>query len=341
MLRRKRFWLALVLLVFVGWTYSWTYTPYGRLDYRAAFSLKLLSFETEYQPVPEMDFSFNLPVNLIYAASALLPAHKVADTRDLAIPGEVDIPARLYTPEGEAPAGGWPLIVYYHGGGFVVGSVEIFDPLTRELSAEAGVQVLSVDYRLAPKDPYPAAINDAYAALVWAEQNASTLGANPAQLMVGGDSAGGNIAAVMALMTRDQQGPNIIGQILYYPAVDVSGGLLSASGPNFADGYGLSTEAMLAFRTAYYGDRDPHGDPYLSPILAESVADLAPALVVTAGFDPLTETAQQYSQRMIDSGVDVTEAHFSDMIHGFMSIGLFPQQDEAMAQTVAFVNSVK
>ena len=338
----KTFIALLLLLVAFAVSYSWTYTPFGKLDYRAALSLHLLSFEMAYQPDPNSDFEFNLPINLIYPLSAMLPKDPVSKVQDVTIPGDgVDIPARIYWPDTKAtmepPP---PLIVYYHGGGFVVGSVEIFDPLTRSLADTTKAIVISVDYRLAPAHPFPAALNDCYAALEWAAQNATSLGADPNRLIVGGDSAGGNLAAVVALKARDLGNPTLAGQILYYPAVDLS----DKSYPselNFTDGYGLSSEARAAFRQSYVGNIDDKTNPYISPLYANSLANLPPALVVTAGFDPLTDATLIYNQRLKQEGVSVTAHHYPEIIHGFMSVQLFSEQREALNATKAFVAKLK
>ena len=171
-----------------------------------------------------MDFEITMPINLVYAISALMPKPEMRKVEDVAIPGrDREIPARVYWPRASAePGAAPPLIVYYHGGGFVVGSVDIFDGLARSIADAAGAVLVSVGYRLAPRDPYPAAIDDAFAALEWAAASAARLEADPSQLLVAGDSAGGNLAAVVALKARDRGGPPLAGQILYYPATDLS-----------------------------------------------------------------------------------------------------------------------
>jgi len=332
--------LLLIIVGFAAYSYTWTQTEHGKLDYRAAFALQLLSFETTFTPDPEIDFSVELPVNLIYALSGLLPKADVAKTQDVTLQsGETEIPARIYWPLSPASEQ-LPVWVYFHGGGFVVGSVDIFDALTRQLAAEAGAIVLSVDYRLAPRHPWPAATLDGYAALKWAADNAERLGGDPEQIIVGGDSAGGNLAAVVALMARDQGGPHLAAQVLYYPATDLGdNGTVWPSNEKFRDGYGLSTKSMMAFSEAYFGHVEDTAEPYLSPLRAESLRGLPPALVVTAGFDPLTDSAHAYAERMQADGVDTTLAHFPQMIHGFMSIGLFNQQQQAVDRTVAFIQS--
>jgi acetyl esterase len=337
--------LALVGLAALTW--RWTFTPHGRLDWRAALSLHLLSFDYTFRPDPDVDFELTLPINLLYPLSGLLPAEEVEGVEDVSIPtAEGSLSARVYRPvgvEGDAPP---PALVYYHGGGFVVGSVEIFDPLARSLANATSSVVVSVEYRLAPAHPYPAAIDDAYAALEWVGANAADLGADPARLLVGGDSAGGNLAAVMALRARDEGGPRLAGQLLYYPATDNSGHEY-ASVADFADGYGLSRQAGRGFVQAYAGHVQERRDPYLSPLHAPShaglppalvvTAGLPPALVVTAGFDPLTDSALAYVEALRRDGVAVEHAHDPTVFHGFLSIRFFPQRGEALARTTRFL----
>ena len=338
----KRFVALTVLLAAFALTYSWTYTPHGRLNYLAAFSLNLLSFTyKDFQPDPNVDFRFNLPVNLIFSISSLLPKEQVLKTEDINIPAEgMTIPARIYWPAGtEQTKQALPVIVYYHGGGFVVGSVDLFDAMTRSISNAAKAIVISVDYRLSPAHPHPAAINDSYAALRWAEQNATRLGGDINKLILGGDSAGGNLAAVVAQLAKTNNGPNVAAQLLYYPVVDLSGKRYP-SGKKFMNGYVLSSTAMNAFHQAYIGHRTDRSDPSISPLYAKNLNGLPPALILTAGFDPLTDAATTYGTRLSDAGVTVTQHHFSDMVHGFMSVALFKQQREGLNLTRKFLNKV-
>lgn len=334
--------LAVITLTGVaGLTYRWTFTPYGRLDWRAAFSLKLLTFDYTFKPDPDSDLELTLPINLFYPMSMVLPAEAVRKLEDVGIPaGERSIPARVYWPETAASDDTrLPVIVYYHGGGFVTGSVEIFDALTRALSNATSSIVVSVDYRLAPVHPYPAAVDDAYAALEWVAENAAKLEADPEALFVGGDSAGGNLAAAVSLRARDAGGPAISGQLLYYPGTDNSSHVYE-SARNFSDGYGLSSEGRSAFRRAYAGHVEDERAPYLSPLYAKSHAGLPPALVVTAGFDPLTDSARAYVARLCDAGVRVTHLHYPEMVHGFMSIRFFPQRRAALTRTARFLRQL-
>jgi len=324
-----------------GLNARWTRTDHGPLDWRAAWSLHLLTFDYTFQPDPRADFEITLPINLVYPLSMALPYERVAKVEDVEIPdGDRRIAARVYWPgepaRGEAPP---PVIVYYHGGGFTVGSVETFEELARSLANATGAIVVSVEYRLAPVDPYPAAADDAYAAAVWAAAAAAELGGDPASLFVCGDSAGGNLAAVTALRARDLGAPALAGQLLYYPGTDFVRRDYESM-RTFVDGYGLSSEGANAFQEAYAGHVADKSDPYLSPLRAKSHAGLPPALVVTAGFDPLTDAASLYAERLSDAGVRVEHDHYPTVFHGFMSIRFFPQRRAALERTGEFVRGV-
>jgi len=335
--------LAVVALAVVAaLTWRWTYTPHGRLDWRAALSLHLLTFEYTFAPDPDSDAEITLPINLLYPMSMALPAEAVRKVEDRTLPGgEGGIPARVYWPESAASGETQvPVIVYYHGGGFCTGSIEIFDSLARSLANATSSIVVSVGYRLAPVHPYPAAVDDAYAALGWVAENAARLGADPAELFVAGDSAGGNLAAVVSLRARDSRGPEIAGQLLYYPGTDNASGDYE-SVRRFADGYGLSTRGRLDFQRFYAGHVKDERDPYLSPLYAPSLAGLPPALVVTAGFDPLTGSAEAYVARLRAAGVRVRHAHYPEMVHGFMSVRFFPQRRAALTRTAEFMNDLR
>ncbi len=341
-MKKSRIVIAVLVLLCLAlaWTYRWTYTEYGRLDYRAAFSLHLLSFTYSYRPDPQSDFTIRLPVNLIYSLSNLLPEEQVSKVRDVVIPGKgVNLQARVYWPRGRRDAKPLPVIVYYHGGGFVVGSVDIFDPLTRALANATRSIVISVEYRLAPISPWPAAVDDAYAALMWAEANALSLGGDPRWLVVAGDSAGGNLSAVTALKARDMGGPALAAQIMYYPAVDLTGAPY-ASVDKFADGYGASTESRAGFNEAYVGQQKDLHNPYISPLYAQDLEGLPPALILTAGFDPLTDATKSYEEKLRSAGIKVVSHEYPDIIHGFMSVALFPQRRDGLERTAQFLHEL-
>lgn len=341
----KKRYLALGLLgvaavAFGLLSYSWTFTPFGRLDYGAAVSTRALSVDFRMKPDPNSNLEFTLPLNAYFAISPLLPKEEVRETRDIAIDnGGVSVPARVYWPRGSSADQTLPVVVYYHGGGFVLGSVELFDQLARSLANAAGAVVISVDYRLAPAHPFPAGLSDCYAALEWAAANAGSLGGNSAELMVAGDSAGGTLAAVVAQMARDQGGPQLVAQILYYPATDLSDARY-ASHENFIDGYGLSSDASRAFHEAYLGESADPRDPRVSPLYAQDFARLPPALVFTGGFDPLHDSGAAYVERLRAGGTETIWVDYPEIIHGFMSVPLFPQRRRALDATADFVRGV-
>lgn len=343
----KRRWIAIPLAALLlggslcaGLTWRWSHTPYGELDPRAALSLYLLSFELEMQPDPESPFTMAIPVNLVYALSGLLPQAEVAATEDRVASWQgQEVPVRVYWPQepaSEPP----PVLVYFHGGGFVVGSVDIFDGLTRSLAQETGAIVVSVEYRLAPVHPFPAAVDDAWVALQWTMESAAELGGDPSFVFVGGDSAGGNLATVTAMRARDAGGPALAGQLLYYPVTDFTG----ASWPSaerFSEDYGLSSRTMQGFNQAYIPEGTDLQDPWLSPLRAPSHAGLPPALVVTAGFDPLRDSGAAYAEAMEQAGVEVQYQDFPSMVHGFMSVDLYRQRAEGLAVTGEFVDGLR
>ncbi len=245
----------------------------------------------------------------------------VGRVEDRAIPGPDDaIPVRIYWPEANAQAGSGPLpvLVYFHGGGWVLGDLESHDNHCRVLCRDAGCLVVSVDYRLAPEHPFPAAAEDAYAATAWVAAQAASLGGDPARLAVGGDSAGGNLAAVVCLMARDRGGPPIRFQLLIYPVTDHD--LDTASYRANADGLFLTREAMAWFWDHYVPDRGERENPYVSPLRAPDLSGLPPALVITAEYDPLRDEGNAYAERLRAAGVPVELVEYPGQIHGFVNM---------------------
>jgi acetyl esterase len=210
--------------------------------------------------------------------------------------------------------------VYFHGGGWVVGSVAISDPFCRVLANASGCAVLSVEYRLAPEDRYPAAANDSYAATRWAAERAADLDIDATRIAVGGSSAGGNLAAVVALMARDQGAPPIAFQLLHVPITDHDFGT-----PSYrmnARGFGLTLAGMRWFWDHYAPDAKLRDEPYASPLRASDLSGLPPAHVVTAEFDPLRDEGKAYAARLVEAGVKTTYAEYPGMVHGFTSMAM-------------------
>jgi len=239
-----------------------------------------------------------------------------------------DVPVRLYVPAA-APTPG-PLLVYFHGGGWVQGSVATHDASCRLLAHLSGVRVLSVDYRLAPEHPYPAAVHDAISAYAWAAENAARLGVDPARLAVGGDSAGGNLAAVLALAARDDERlPAAAFQLLLYPVTDVAE--KSGSYATFASGYLLTADGMDWFVGKYLPDPARRAEPDASPLRAPSLAGLPPAYVATCIPDVLRDEGEAYAARLREAGVPVaTQRH--DQVHGFFNTTAVRSSRAAFAQ---------
>jgi acetyl esterase len=251
-----------------------------------------------------------------------LPVARVEE-REMAGPAG-PIRLRLYWPNAAAPV---PAIAYYHGGGHVIGSLDTHDLIARNLCSGAGALVVSVDYRMGPEHRFPAAVEDSFAALKWLHAQAAELGADPNRLGIHGDSAGANLAAVVALMARDAGGPALRLQSLVYPVADYR--CASASYDNFATGYGILTKnAMLWFRDHYLRNPADAEDWRASPILAPSLAQVAPAIVVTAECDVLHDEGKAYADALRRAGVAVEYREYPGMIHAFF--GMVPIVDDAM-----------
>jgi acetyl esterase len=226
------------------------------------------------------------------------------------------------------------VFVFYHGGGWVIGDLETHDVQCRQVTAGAGIAVVAVDYRLAPEHKFPAAADDAWAATQWIVAHAGELGVDASRLAVGGDSAGGNLAAVVALMARDAGAPSIKLQVLVYPVTDV--GAETRSYQDFAEGYMLTRDSMRWFIAHYLKAKEEALDWRASPLRARSLEGVAPALIVTAGFDPLRDEGAAYADRLRGAGVTVDYVCYGGMVHGFMPMGrLIETGNRAIAHVAA------
>lgn len=269
--------------------------------------------------------------------AAMLRPRIDADVTDMSIPGPAGpIPARRYVPDGSGAAPTSALLLYFHGGGFVIGDLDTHDNLCRLICRDGGIQVVSVDYRLAPEHKAPAAFDDAYAAYRWALDHASGLGAT--RIVIGGDSAGGNLAAVVTQQARDSELPLPALQLLLYPATDWSSDTRSRT--LFADGYFLSARDMEWFAGHYLdGAEVSADDPLVSPLLSEDLSGLPPALVVTAGFDPLRDEGNRYANAMRDAGVVVDLREERSLIHAFANF--FPLGGGSATATSAMISALR
>jgi acetyl esterase len=244
---------------------------------------------------------------------------EVGEVRAAAAPGPGgEIPLRCY--RGQSTMDGkLPVLTFYHGGGYVIGDLDTHDYVCRKIANSVGCAVISVDYRLAPEHKFPAAVDDAAAALRWIVDQADFLQIDPTRVAVGGDSAGGNLAANMAHMARDGKVPQIVFQLLIYPGTD-----MSMSQPSYQRDFSkfpLSIEACRYFLGHYLRDEEDKVDWRASPLHAPNFKGLAPALVLTAGYDPLADEGLAYAKKLEESGVSVTVVHMSDQMHGFLTMG--------------------
>jgi acetyl esterase len=256
----------------------------------------------------------------------------ITRSEDRTIPGPAaGIPVRIYWPATESDSGPAPVVVFAHGGGFVFCDLDTHDGICRAMANGVGAIVISVDYRLAPESAWPAAAEDVYATAAWAAAHAGELGGDPGRLVVAGDSAGGNLAAVAAVMARDRGGPSIAAQVLLYPVIAAD--FDTDSYRRFGTGYYNTRAAMQWYWDQYVPVADRE-HPHASPIRAE-LAGLPPAVVVTAGCDPLCTEGDAYADALAAEGVPVTHRRYDDGIHGFMTLTVLTLAGRAQAQAWA------
>lgn len=266
---------------------------------------------------------------LIDGMSALSRAPAEVATEDRTIPGPGgDIPVRIYRPDAEGPL---PVVVYFHGGGFVIGSLTSHDAVCRSLCQKSGAVVVAVDYRLAPEHRFPAAPEDCYTATAWVAEHGAELGVEASRLAVAGDSAGGNLATVVCLMARERGGPPIAFEVLVYPVIDH---VETPSRIENAEGY-LLTSAAMDYFVDHYADEGDRQHPWCAPIRAEDLRGMPPALVITAEYDPLRDEGEAYGRRLQESGVPVTISRYDGMTHGFFQFtALVPRAVDAEEEVV-------
>lgn len=331
--------IVLLAVIAVGLlAYSWSFTPHGRLDLPAAIIAKLASLNGEplVFDLANIDTQRQAANDQMGAMLRRAPVTDGVTMSDRHIPGPGgDIWLREYRPEGE---GAFPVMVWIHGGGFWMGNqLQDWDGLVSAIAAEAGVAIFSVDYRLAPEHPWPAAVDDSYAALLWVHENADDLGLDGSRIAVGGGSAGGNLAAVVALKARDENGPAIAAQLLFVPATDASD-TVYPSDQAFAEGYVLTAQNIGAMLTAYLPNPADRLHPHASPLLANSHAGLPPALIVTAQFDPLRDEGEAYGEKLRAAGVPVEVIRYDGALHGLM--GSFDSARDVRRAQVALLKDV-
>ncbi len=248
-----------------------------------------------------------------------------------------DLRLRIYRPGGQGP---FPILAFFHGSGFVLCSLDTHDGMCRNLCAGAGCVVVSVDYRLAPEHKFSAGLDDCVFATRWVAEHAAELNGDSRRLAVGGDSAGGNLAAAAALRIRDEGGPALCGQLLIYPVTDY----YTPGTPSYeenAEGYGLTRETMRWFWNHYLSDPADAAQPYASPLRAKDFGSLPPALVVTAEYDPLRDEGDNYAEKLRAAGTPCVLSRWLGMNHGFLFwVGLVDKADEAMAESCTWLRGI-
>ena len=320
---------AVVLLV-----NSWRQMPQGRLTVPAAVIARIADWQaaSSGDETPQaLRASRDKAIGFFIA-----PPIEMQRVGNLDIPGPGGaLPVRIYTPGVATTA--LPIIVYFHGGGWVVGNLDSHDNLCRALAAKTDAIVVSVDYRLAPESTFPAALDDAAAALQWVAGNARSFNGDATRIALAGDSAGGNLAAALSLLERDRQGTAIAAQALIYPAVDLSN-LDRPSTLQFAKGLFLTRERMAWFIDQYVPDKAARGNPLVSPLLAVDQRNLPPTLVITAEFDPLRDEGEAYAAVLEEAGVEVRSQRFAGVLHGFASMDRwFPEAAQATDLIAGFL----
>ena len=264
-----------------------------------------------------------------------LPVIEVGSVSDRVAPGpDGDLPVRIFRPQAPAPSTGVPAIVYFHGGGFVLGDLDTYDRGCRALCVGTDAVVVSVDYRLAPEHPFPAAVRDADAARQWVRAEAAELGVDPTQMAVAGDSAGGTLTTVTAINARAEAGPPLRAQLLIYPGTEMGADTPSRR-TYAAAGYFLRRPTIAFFEHCYLGESGARTDPGASPLLTPDLSGLPPAHIVLPECDPLHDEGLAYAERLRAAGVDVTVTEWAGMFHGFFNLGhLLPEA--AAASTAAY-----
>ena len=266
------------------------------------------------------------------------PQIEVGDTEDLTIPNPAGaIPIRIYHPQGTGP---FPILMFFHGGGFVLGNLDTHDHICRALCRGSDHIVISVDYRLAPEHKFPVAVDECLAATRWAHLHARQLNGLADRIAVAGDSCGGNLAAVIALRCRDEAGPLLCGQLLIYPITDY----YDPPTPSYisnADGYFLTRDIMIWFMDHYMNDQGEADNPWLAPLRSSDLSGLPPALMIVAEYDPLRDEGIAYYEKLRAAGVDAGLSRYDGMIHGFYgNIGVLKQADSAVAESCQWLRAV-
>ncbi|WNF38156.1 alpha/beta hydrolase [Bacillaceae bacterium IKA-2] len=318
------------LLLFSGYVilsvYYWSITDEGRLPPKTAVILHAVNNNI-------ITSDMKTPKFLVKSSPSKIAREEIT----MPLSEDISIFGRVYYPKSEGPH---PIILYYHGGAFLegYGSIETHDNIIRALSARTGSVVIAVGYRVAPEYIFPTAVEDSYATLIWAYEQAERWNGDKDRIAVVGDSAGGNLATAVAIMARDERGPSIVAQALLYPLTTFQDLPLRSRIMYDSGYYLLSRNVMSRSRELYTPLEEMWLSPYLSPLNAENLADLPAALIITAEFDPLRDEGEQYGQRLAESGVPVRHLHYKGVMHGFISFyEVMELGEHGLAETALFL----
>ncbi|PYZ98326.1 lipase [Alteribacter lacisalsi] len=303
---------AVVLISVAVALYLWQSTDAGRLPAKTAVILHAIN-----NNLVTLDIDIS-PPRIVTGGGGGGGNPLLREDMHVPVMGDVQVPVRIYRPRGEGP---FPIVMYYHGGAFIegYGDIDTHDNIVRSLAASTNSVVISVGYRTAPDYVFPTAVEDSYAALRWAEENAANFNGDHETISVAGDSAGGNIATVMTLMSRDRQGPEITSQVLFYPLTTFQDIDLRSREIYDSGYYLLSRQVMYRARDLYTPEERMWSNPYTSPLHADDLTDLPPALIITAEFDPLRDEGEAYAEKLSESGNVVRATRYRGVMHGFVS----------------------
>lgn len=323
--------LSILTIVIVWSMESWSRTAHGKLPSKTAVILhavnnNLVPLNSDIQPPRFLLSNEHAPKRVLQEKDIIIEMKDGAG-----------IPARIYRYEDATDV---PVILYYHGGAFLegYGNIDTHRNITRALAKRTGAVVISPGYRLAPKHVFPKAVEDSYRALEWAYENAKKYGGDPNQIAVMGDSAGGNLATVMALKARDQNGPPLFAQVLFYPLTTFQDIKLESRETYDSGYYFLSRDVMLKAREAYAPEEEMWSSPYASPLHVDDLSGLPPTLIITAQFDPLRDEGELYGERLHEAGVPVETVRYNGVMHGFVSLFEMMESGEmALAQATQFL----
>lgn len=301
-----------------------------------------IAYLERYNKLPALHLMEPKAVREIFANAPpvvveLAPLEKI-ETRQICVGKDAEIKIRIYTPEGQGP---FPLFIYYHGGGWVLGDLETSDATCRMLANRTGRIVVSVDYRLAPEYKFPVPVEDSYKALKWVSENAAAINGDASNLVVGGDSAGGNLATVVSLISKEQNGPAIAAQVLIYPVTCLS--YDTESYQKFQKGFGMERALMMWFGHHYTNNDEEKCNKYVAPLLANDVSNLPPAIVITAENDVLRDEGLAYAECLKRAGVKVKSICEQGLVHGyFTNMAMFPDRiKESISRIVEYLNKIE